>query len=54
MDEERAGSEGFSAANAVPTILAILLALASSIWLVIIAWSRQSPGTLADIASGKS
>jgi hypothetical protein len=37
------GSEGFSAANGVPTLLGIILVLAWSIWLLIIAWRIKHP-----------
>ena len=36
------GSEGFSAANTVPALLSILLVLAWSIWLVIVAWRMEA------------
>jgi hypothetical protein len=32
------GSEGFSATNTVPTLLGIIVVLAWSIWLLIVAW----------------
>jgi hypothetical protein len=35
------GSEGFSAANTVPTLLGYILVLAWSIWLLIVAWRMQ-------------
>src|SRR6266498_757809 len=35
------GSEGFSATNTAPTLLGIILILASSIWLLIIAWRMK-------------
>ena len=48
------GSEGFSASNRVPTLLAIVLVFAWSIWLVVIAWSKETVETLSDRGSGKS
>jgi uncharacterized membrane protein YfcA len=35
------GSEGFSAANQVPTLLGYVLILAWSVWLLILAWGRR-------------
>jgi len=35
------GSEGFSAANTVPTLLGYILVLAWSIWLLIVAWRMK-------------
>jgi hypothetical protein len=37
------GSEGFSAANSLPTLLGIILVLVWSIWLLIIAWRMKLP-----------
>ena len=37
------GSEGFSANNTIPTLLAYVLIFARIIWLLIIAWRMQEP-----------
>jgi hypothetical protein len=37
------GSEGFSATNSAPTLLGIILVLAWSIWLLIVAWRMKEP-----------
>ena len=43
------GSEGFSAANTVPTLLGMLLVLVWSIWLVFVAWRmKESPELRSD------
>jgi hypothetical protein len=36
------GSEGFSAANSVPTLVGIIATLVWSIWLLISAWRMQA------------
>jgi hypothetical protein len=41
------GTEGFSAANTAPQLLAYLLIVAWSLWLLIVAWRRPRPGQAA-------
>ena len=46
------GSEGFSAANTVPTLLGILLVLVWSIWLVFVAWRMKESTELRSDTDG--
>jgi len=46
------GSEGFSPANQAPTVLAVILVLAWSIWFVVISW-KEPVETRPTRASGR-
>jgi hypothetical protein len=37
------GSEGFSAANTIPTLAGIALILVWSVWLLVVAWPKRAP-----------